>query len=235
MRNLLLVSSSTVHGSGYLEHCEAHVRELFKTARTILFVPYALHDRAAYTDAVRKRFSEMEIEVVSIHETPDPRAAVEEAQGIFIGGGNTFRLLKTLYDDGIVETIRGRCMNGLPYMGTSAGSNIACQSIMTTNDMPIVLPPTFDALRLVPFQLNAHYLDPDPASTHKGETRVTRIKEFHEENSTPVIGIREGAMLVVEGDVMRLDGTGGGKLFRRGQEPEECPPGSVLDELLTRP
>jgi len=232
MRNLLLISSSTVHGSGYLEHCEADVRDLFKAARTILFVPYALHDRAEYTDVVRKRFSAMEIEVESIHEAPDPRAAVEKAQGIFIGGGNTFRLLKTLYDDGIVETIRGRCMNGLPYMGTSAGSNIACQSIMTTNDMPIVLPPTFDALQIVPFQLNPHYIDADPGSTHKGETRETRLREFHEENETPVIGIREGSMLSIQGDTMTLLGATGGKLFRRGTDPVECEPGMRLDELL---
>ena len=233
MRRLLLVSSSAVHGSGYLEHCAEQVRALFGEIKRVLFVPYALHDRDGYASTSRKRFEKMGFELDSIHDAEKPVRAIERADGIFVGGGNTFRLLKTLYEESLVEPIRRRAREGMPYMGTSAGSNIACRSIMTTNDMPIVLPPTFDALRLVPFQLNPHYIDPDPTSTHKGETRATRIKEFHEEHTTPVIGIREGAMLVVEGDSMRLCGATGGKLFRRGQEPEECAAGTVLDDLLT--
>ena len=168
----------------------------------------------------------------SIHRAPDPVAAVENASGIFVGGGNTFRLLKTLYDLDLLSPIRRRVLAGMPYLGTSAGSNVACPTIMTTNDMPIVRPPDFAALGLLPYQINAHYLDPDPDSKHMGETRETRIREFHEENSTPVVGLREGTMISAIGEREALLGKPGGKLFLAGQSPREIAAETRLDELL---
>jgi len=232
MRRLLLVSSSAIHGTGYLEHCEEQLRKLYADIERVLFVPYALHDRAGYAARARERFAEVGLGLDSVHEAEDAVRAVEQAQGMFIGGGNTFRLLKTLYDEGLIEPIRRRALTGMPYMGTSAGSNVAGASIMTTNDMPIVYPPTFEALRIVPFQINPHYIDPDPSSTHLGETRDTRLREFHEMNETPVIAIREGAMLAVEGDSMRLEGSSGGKLFLHGADPEPCSAGQDLSSFL---
>jgi dipeptidase E len=157
------------------------------------------------------------------------RADVESAEAVFVGGGNTFRLLKQMYELDLIEAIRERVRGGLPYIGSSAGTNVATPSIRTTNDMPIVFPPTFDALGLVPFQINPHYLDPDPGSTHKGETREDRIREFHEENTTPVVGLREGSMIRVEGDAATLIGDRPARIFRRGEAPYELPVGSRID------
>ena len=234
MRRLLLVSTSTTFGTDYLEHCAAQALDLFRRAgaRGVLFVPYALADRDAYTRRARKRFHELGLELESIHEVDDPVAALTLAEGIFIGGGNTFRLLKTLYDLELIDAIRRRVLDGAPYMGTSAGSNVAGPTIKTTNDMPIVYPPSFDSLGLVSFQINPHYLDPDPDSTHMGETRDTRIREFHEDNSIPVVALREGAMLKVEGDRVTVLGDVGGKIFLVGQEPRECAPGSEIGSAL---
>jgi dipeptidase E len=232
MRRLLLVSSSTVHPTGYLDHCEPAVKRHFADVSKVLFVPFALADRDAYAGIARKRFAKMGLEMESIHKADDPVRAVEQAEGMFIGGGNTFRLLKCLYDFGLVEPIRRRALEGMPYMGASAGSNMAGPTIKTTNDMPIVFPPSFDALNLVPFQINPHFIDADPNSTHMGETRETRIKEFLEENDAVVVGIREGTMLVVQDDGMTLEGERGGVLFRRGHEMEQIPGGSRLDHLL---
>jgi dipeptidase E len=170
--------------------------------------------------------------VDSIHEAQDPVAAVEAAEALFIGGGNTFRLLDQLQRRGLVEPIRRKALAGMPYLGTSAGSNVACVTIKTTNDMPIVEPRSLSALALVPFNINPHYLDPDPGSRHMGETRETRIREFHEENAPPVLGLREGSMLRVEGDAARVEGESGARLFRRGRDPEELPPGSDVAFLL---
>lgn len=234
MRRLLLVSSSSVHGSGYLEHCEAEIRRLFAEAgvETVLFVPFALGDRDGYAEKARRRFAEMGLALESIHSAPNAVAAVEEAQGLFIGGGNTFRLLTALYQRNLIEPIRRRAREGMPYLGTSAGANVACPTVMTTNDMPIVYPPSFESLGLVSFQINAHYLDPDPASTHMGETRDVRLREYHEENANPVIALREGTMLVVADESVRLEGKAGGKLFRAGEPSREIAGGARLDELL---
>jgi dipeptidase E len=232
MRNILLVSSSRVHGSGYLDHCESSVRELFTGISTVLFLPYALHDLEAYSGQVRDRFRHFGFELESIHRSPDPEEAIARAEGIFLGGGNTFRLLRALWDNELVPALRRRIAQGLPYMGASAGSNVAGPSIKTTNDMPIVLPPTFESLRLVPFQVNPHYLDPDPDSRHMGESRDTRLREFHEEDETPVVALREGALLRIEGSRVRLDGAPGGKLFRRDREPVELADLDSLDFLL---
>ena len=231
-RRLLLISNSTSHGSGYLDHCAGQVADFLGAVPRLLFVPFALHDRAAYAATARERFRRLGYEVDSLHEAADPAAAVEAAPAVFVGGGNTFRLLQALQGSGVIEPLRQRVAAGMPYMGASAGTNVACPSIRTTNDMPIVEPASFAALDLVPFQINPHYLDPDPASTHQGETREQRLREFHEENDLPVVGLRESSMLRIEGERIELLGATAARLFRRGREPEEHPPGSRLDFLF---
>lgn len=231
-RRLLLISTSTVFGTRYLEHAFDELRELLGGVRSVLFIPYALRDRAGYAAKARETFSELGLGLESIHEATDPRQAVEGAEAVFCGGGNTFRLLKTLYDLRLLEALRRRALGGMPYAGASAGSNLACPTIRTTNDMPIVQPPSFDALSLVSFQINPHYLDPSPGSTHMGETRETRIREFHEENEAPVVGLREGSMLRVEGDSLLLKGRAAARVFRRGRDPVEVAPVADLRDLL---
>ncbi|XP_076352176.1 alpha-aspartyl dipeptidase [Tachypleus tridentatus] len=236
VRRLLLISNSTQCGSGFLEYCSEQVKTFFTKygVSKVLFVPYALSDYDDYTRKARNAFQNMGLELESIHEKEDPVQAVKEAQGIFIGGGNTFRLLKSLYDNSVIELITERVLrSGLPYMGSSAGTNVATVSICTTNDMPIVFPPSFKALGLVPFNINPHYIEPDPSSTHMGETREERIKQYHEEEKTPpVLGLKEGSMLEVEGDKAILQGSTGAKLFIRGQEPQVLEIGTDVSYLL---
>ena len=224
VRRLLLISTSTVYGTGYLDHAEPEIRDHLAGIKRILFVPYALADHATYAAKARTRFRSMGLELDSIHESRDPRVALEHAEAIFIGGGNTFRLLKALYDVALVEPIRNRVKRGMPYMGASAGSNVACPTIRTTNDMPIVEPPSLDALNLFPYQLNPHYIDPDPGSTHMGETREERLLQYLEENDRPVIGLREGAYLRVTDGKIWLKGAKPARVFRRGREPLEISP-----------
>jgi dipeptidase E len=229
---LLLISSSTVHGGGYLDHAETEIRDFLGEVKRVLFVPYALQDHNAYAASVQQRFAKMGYELASIHTATNPAQVVKYADAIFIGGGNTFRLLKALYDHDLLEPIRRRVSEGMPYIGSSAGSNVAAPTIRTTNDMPIVEPPSFDALNLIWFQINPHYLDADPNSTHMGETREQRLLQYLEENSTPVAAIREGAMLRIENGVTMLKGSSGARIFRQGFEPVETVPLDQLDALL---
>jgi dipeptidase E len=233
MSRILLISNSTLFGSGYLDHAEPEIRDFLGDVKRVLFVPFALYDRDAYAASASERFKRMGYELTSVHDrVVDRFQAVAETDAIFIGGGNTFRLLKTLYDQSLLEPIRQRVAEGMPYIGSSAGSNVAGPTIKTTNDMPIVQPPSFDALGLVSFQLNPHYLDPDPNSKHMGETREKRIQEFLEENDTPVLGLREGAMARYENGSTILKGSTGARIFRKGQAPIETLPGDQLDEWL---
>lgn len=239
MTRALLISTSTTFGTGYLDHAEAEIGRLLAGLDRILFVPWALADRDAYAAKARERFAAWGIELTSIHEAvrpgserQDAQAAVAEAPALFIGGGNTFRLLTEMYRHDLIDFVPRRVAEGLRYMGTSAGSNMACPTIRTTNDMPIVQPPSFDALGLIPFQINPHYLDADPASKHMGETRETRLREFHEENDMSVVGLREGAMLDIDGAAITLLGETGARLFRRGLDPQELAAGTRVDEVL---
>lgn len=208
------------------------IRDFLGSVSRLLFIPYAMHDHDEYAAKARLRFGSLGLGVDSVHEATDQRKAVKMAEAIFVGGGNTFRLLKALYDWGLLEAIRLHVEGGAPYIGASAGANAACPTIKTTNDMPIVEPPSLEALDLVNFQVNPHYVDPDPSSTHMGETREERIVQFLEENSTPVLGLREGAIIRVQDSDVMLKGTAGARLFRRGQAPLELSPGAPLTQLL---
>jgi len=232
-KRVLLISNSTLYGSGYLDHAEAEIRNFLGDVKKVLFLPYALYDRDAYASTAQERFQRMGYELISIHTSSNPQAAVGEAEVVFIGGGNTFRLLKALYDFGVLDPIRQRVFDGMPYIGSSAGSNVAGPTIKTTKDMPIVQPPSFDALGLVPFQISPHFLDPDPNSTHMGETQEERILQFLEENDTPVAGLREGAMVRIENGATILKGASGARIFRKGLEPVEALPGARLDEFFS--
>jgi dipeptidase E len=232
MRRLLLLSNSTNHGAGYLDHAMDAIGSFLGPVRRVVFVPFALRDWAAYTAKARERFARAGIEVEGATADGQASATLERAEAVFVGGGNTFRLLDRLQRSGLLEILRRRAFAGMPYLGASAGTNIAAPTIRTTNDMPIVQPAGFSALGLVPFQINPHYIDADPSSRHMGETREERLREFLEENETPVLALREGAWLRVEGNGARLEGANGGRIFRRGVDPEEIAPGAALDELL---
>lgn len=221
---LLLISSTIVHGYGYLDYDEAHVRRLLGDRKRLALIPFAQFDLDALTARVSERLAPLGITVTQVREASD----LADAEAIFTSGGNTFRLLKTLYDRNLLDPIRDRVRNGgVPYIGSSAGTNITAPTIKTTNDMPIVYPPSFDALGFVPFQINPHYLDPDPNSTHQGETRETRLREYLQENERPVVGLREGSTLWVEDENVTLLGEKTARVFRRGAEPEEVPPGPI--------
>jgi dipeptidase E len=229
---ILLLSTSTIFGGEYLDYAEAEIRDFLGEAKRILFVPFALHDHDAFAGRARKRFTQMGYTFESLHRASNMHDAIENTDAVFIGGGNTFRLLTALYDHDLLGKIRQRVKGGMLYMGSSAGSNVAGPTIKTTNDMPIVQPPSFDSLGLVPFQINPHYLDVDPTSKHMGETREERLLQFLEENDTPVIGLREGAMVRVENGSCELKGATGGKIFRRKLPPLEVSAGS-LDRFLS--
>lgn len=235
-RRLLLFSNgSELIGLTPAVFAHDALKGFFGTAvRRVLFVPFAAVVRTEdeYLARVRDNFGPLGYEVESIHRAADARAAVEGADAIAVGGGNTFHLLRGLYRAGVVELIRERVKGGMPYVGWSAGSNVACPTIRTTNDMPIVEPPTLDALNLVPFQINPHYTDAH-IEGHMGETRDERLKEFaHANPGVRVIGIREGTMLRVEGDDVKLIGGKPARLFLKGEEPRDIAPEESYSFLL---
>jgi dipeptidase E len=236
----LLLSSGGLRTPERIAFLTEQVRGLFGSVERILFVPYALQDHDAYLQAMLDKQLNAGYALDGIHRHPDPQAAVRAAQAIFIGGGNTFRLLRDLYRYDLLDLIRERVRSGIPYLGVSAGTNVACPTIKTTNDMPIILPPSLDALGLVPFQINPHYFSgttyvkrDEAYHEHFGETRDDRLREFHELNATPVIGLWEGCILRIAQGEIWLAGAPA-RVFRKGQEPVDIEPGRRLEDLLTR-
>ncbi|WP_166344821.1 dipeptidase PepE [Phytoactinopolyspora limicola] len=230
--NLLLLSNSTAPGRRYLEHAHDVLAETLNGVSTVTFVPFALADHDGYTEMFSSALKPLGMDVVGAH-TADPAALVAEAEAVFVGGGNTFRLVSALHRHGLITRIRDRVDRGMPYVGSSAGTNIAAPTLRTTNDMPIVQPPNFDTLGLVPFQINPHYVDPVPGDTHMGETREGRLIEFLEENDVPVVALREGTWLRRGGGTLTLaGGESGGRLFERGVNPAEIASGADLSRLL---
>ena len=234
---LLLASTSTVYGGSYLEYILPEAARFFQDAGEVVFIPYARPGGITwreYSDKACRAFASAGITMRGIESYADPEQAIEAAGGVFTGGGNTFVLLNQLYNSGLVKPLKERVRAGMPYMGSSAGSNIAGKTIGTTNDMPIIQPPSFDALQLLPFNLNPHYIDPMPESKHMGETRETRIQEFHRYNEQLVVGLREGSWLRMDNARLSLEGTLQARIFRKDQAPEEVDAGSDLTGLLSR-
>lgn len=231
MKNLIIASTSTLHGGEYLEYLLPTLENHFKNCDTIIFIPYArpggmTHDE--YTERVATAFSKINKKIIGLHTFKNPIEALEKAEGIFTGGGNTFLLVTQLYDNDVMQTLSNVIESGTPYLGSSAGSNITGISMQTTNDMPIIYPPSFKTLGAIPFNLNPHYLDANLQSKHMGETRETRIKEFHAFNTIPVLGLREGSWLDVKDEKILLKGNLTARLFRQNQVPEEINPETDL-------
>ncbi len=235
---VLLLSTSTVHGKPYLEYCNELLEQYYQNIKNLLFIPFARPSGIScedYTSKVRERFDKLNIKTTGLNEYEDKTAVVNESEAIFVGGGNTFLLLNDLYKYKIIQAIRDRVKSGnTQYMGTSAGSNIGGLTINTTNDMPIIYPPSFEALSLVKFNLNPHYLDPDPTSTHKGETRETRINEFHslDNNNQIVLGLREGSGLLIENNKISLTGEHSMRVFEKNKSAYELNNSDDLSFLL---
>lgn len=232
--NFILASTSTLYKQNFLEYLKEPLVELFSDIEEVIFVPFARpsgisHDE--YTAKASRFFSSIDKKIRGLHEFEDPIVAIKNANAIFTGGGNTFLLLKTLYENSLIEPLQEKIKGGVPYLGTSAGSNIAGKNIKTTNDMPIVYPPSFDALGILSFNINPHYLDPDPNSTHNGETRETRLLEFLTQNDINVIGLREGSWIRGKGTEIYLRGGKDARVFMRGKDVFEIPTDSDLDFL----
>ncbi|MFD0963423.1 dipeptidase PepE [Pseudofulvibacter geojedonensis] len=234
MTKAIIASTSTIHGSTYLEYLLPTLKEHYYNCSEIVFIPFARPSGISheeYTLIVKKAFSQINIQVKGLHEFDDYSNAIKNAQGIFTGGGNTFLLVSQLYKNNLIELLRTTILAGTPYLGTSAGSNICGLTMSTTNDMPIVYPPSFKTLGIIPFNINPHYLDPDPTSTHKGETRETRIKEFHKFNTIPVVGLREGSWLTVDDKTITLNGNLDARIFECNKIPYEVNTGQDLSDL----
>ena len=232
MKNLLVASTSTIHGGTYLSYLLSEISNLFSETDEVLFIPYARPSGISheeYTQIAAEAFSKINKKIVGIHTFENPMEAINNSKGVFVGGGNTFVLVSQLYKNNVMQVLREAIFNGLPYLGTSAGSNICGTTMGTTNDMPIGYPPSFKTLGVIPFNINPHYLDPDPTSKHMGETRETRIKEYHSQNTIPVVGIREGSWLEVKGDAITLRGTLTARIFEQGKEVYELENNSSLD------
>lgn len=234
MTNAIIASTSTVHGGEYLEYLLPELEQLFEDCSKILFIPFARpggisHDE--YTNKVQLAFAKINKTVIGLHEFDDYSLAINQSEGIFAGGGNTFLLVKQLHDNQIMELLSSVIKSGTPYLGTSAGSNITGVSMQTTNDMPIVYPSSFETLGIISFNLNPHYLDADLQSKHMGETRETRIKEYHKFNKTPVLGLREGSWLTVKSGKTILKGELSARLFEQNEAPKELETESELNFL----
>ncbi len=234
MKKMIVASTSTLFGEQYLEYLLPTIKNHFKNCDEIVFIPYAQPSGISYdnyTQIVKNVFLKINIVVKGIHEYENPIEAVENACGIFTGGGNTFLLVSKLYEKKIMSVLKKIIENGIPYLGTSAGSNIVGLTMQTTNDMPIIYPPSFNTLGVIPFNLNPHYLDANEHSKHMGETRETRLNEFHSFNNIPVIGLREGSWLEVKGGKIILKGKLTGRLFKPNESPEELDPETDLSFL----
>lgn len=232
---LLLISNSTMAGQPYLEYPKNNIAEFFgDAALDILFIPYAAvtFSYDEYEDKVNERFAEFGQKVTGIHHFIDPLEAVREADAIVVGGGNTWQLVRAMRDNKLIDAIAAKVKSGTPYVGWSAGSNVACPTIRTTNDMPVVDPKGFDVFNLVSFQINPHYIDANPDG-HAGETREQRIEEFIELNSgVYVIGLREGTMLKLDENKLSLIGAHPARIFIKGKEPFEIEPGGDMSFLM---
>ena len=220
MKKLILASTSTLHGGDYLDYLLPTLESHFSNCKTLLFIPYARPGGLSYKDYTKKvsdTFAKINITVKGIHEFDNAAEAVKNAEAIFTGGGNTFLLVSELYKNHVMAILKKTIEAGIPYLGTSAGSNIGGKTMNTTNDMPIVLPESFNTLGLINFNLNPHYLDTDEQSTHMGETRETRINEFHSVSNIPVLGLREGSWLEVSDSKVILKGNPKARLFRKNE------------------
>ena len=235
MKKMIIASTSTIYGSEYLDYILPELSNFFKGIKEILFIPYARPSGISYDDytkIAKDAFSKIGIQINGIHEFENPVKAVKNAKAIFTGGGNTFVLVNILYKNELISAIKDAVENGVLYLGTSAGSNICGVNMKTTNDMPIVYPLNFKTLGLIPFNINPHYLDPDLNSKHKGETRETRIKEFHTYNDIPVIGLREGSWLLVHNEKIILKGILNAMFFQKEKSAIEIIPETDFN-LLT--
>jgi len=242
-KKLLLISNSTMAGEDYLGWPKHYISDFLNNEKVkkVTFVPYAgvglsLESLEAsydvYTERVREVFASLGFEIESVHQADDPVKMIQAAESIAVGGGNTFHLVAKMHDTGIMKAIKEKAEQGTPYMGWSAGSNVACPTLMTTNDMPIIQPKSFDCLNLIPFQINPHYLDANPEG-HGGETREQRIEEFLVVNKEmKVLGLREASLLFVEGKLMKLLGSRQLRLFTFANKPEEFELGSDLSRFL---
>ncbi|MDO4763564.1 MAG: dipeptidase PepE [Flavobacteriaceae bacterium] len=229
--NIILASTSTLFGGEFLVYLKEEIIELYKGIDEILFIPYARPSGISheeYTEKAQKFFTKIGIKVKGIHQFENPKTAIQEAKAYFVGGGNTFLLVKTLHELGLMQILKNNVESGKPYLGCSAGSNIGGQNMKTTNDMPIVYPSSFDTMGLVPFNINPHYLDPNPDLKHNGETRETRIKEFLTQNNIKVIGLREGNWIRRIGDTIKVEGSQLTRVFELKKEPYEIGSGSFL-------
>ncbi|WP_417557742.1 dipeptidase PepE [Mesoflavibacter zeaxanthinifaciens] len=234
MKQIIIASTSTVHGGQYLDYLLDTLKIHFKDTEEVIFIPYARPSgitHKQYTEKASNAFNKIEKKLIGLHTFKNPKEAIDNAKGIFVGGGNTFVLVNALYKFNLIESLQDAIKKGTPYLGTSAGSNICGLTMNTTNDMPIVYPPSFKTLGFVPFNINPHYLDPDPNSKHMGETRETRIKEFHQFNTQPVIGLREGSWIEVKDNNLQLKGNLQARIFEHNQEPYEVDPDTFLNEL----
>ena len=231
---LLLISNSTNAGEAYLQYPIGQIASFLEGVKEMAFVPYAAvtFSYAEYEAKVQARFDEIGIKVRSVHRAKDPRKMIREAEAICVGGGNTFALTKKMQEQGLIQAIRSKIAKGTPYVGWSAGSNVTCPTICTTNDMPIVQPESFKAIGAVKFQINPHYLDANPEG-HAGETREQRILEYIKANPRRwVVGLREGCMLKYVDGKLKLIGTRPMRIFKYGVETFEVNSGDDLSFLL---